>query len=150
MREQEINASRLRGQIVLQHPSVGVGGFRLAEEPLEIGDVAIDGRAELVLAAVTAGDFVERRLALGIVDVASEHAALSGSEALPDLGRRAVVDGAGDLVETELTALLPWRGRTRAEARDAAMAVSGGFGAARQEFAHRPRCARLRLWARRI
>ncbi len=45
--------------------------------------------------------------------MASEHAALAGPEALPDLGRGAVVDGARDLIETELTARLRRRGAAR-------------------------------------
>ena len=53
---------------------------------------------------VAAGDLVERGLAVVIVDMPSEHAALAGPEALPDLGRRAVVDGARNLIETELAA----------------------------------------------
>src|SRR4029450_5652902 len=136
MREQEIDASRLRGEIVLQHAARGIARLGFAKQAFEIGDVAVHGEAELVLMAVAASDFIERRLTVGIVDLASEHAAGSGPEALPELRRRAVVDGAGDLVETELTALL--RGRRVARCR------------ALKALAGRPRCTLLRCWARGV
>src|SRR5262245_50829082 len=130
MREQEIDASRLRGEIVLQHASRGIARLGFAKQAFEIGDVAVHGKPEFVLVAVAASDFIERGLTVGIVYLASEHAAVSGPEALPELRRRAVIDGAGDLVETELTALL--RGR-RVACCHALNALVG-----------RPGCARLR------
>ena len=125
MREQQVDAPQLGGQVILQHPPVGIGRFRFAEQPFEVGDVAIDGHAEITLETVAAGDLVEGSLAVEIVDMPSEHAALAGPEALPHLGRRAVVDGARDLIETQLTARLRRRRRASAEAGTAAIALVG-------------------------
>ncbi len=80
--------------------------FGLAEQPLEVADIAVDRHAEIGLAIVAARDLVEGRLAVEGVDVPAEHAALAGPEALPHVGRGAVVDGAGNLVEPELSAAL--------------------------------------------
>src|SRR5262245_5909187 len=104
MGEQEIDAPRLRGQIVLQHAALGIGRLGLAEQPLEVADIAVDRAAEIGLAIVAAGDLVERRLPLGAVDVTAENATLAGPEALPHVDRGAVVDGTGDLVEPQLAA----------------------------------------------
>ena len=135
MREQEVDAARLGGQVVLQHPPIGIGLLGFAKQPLEIGDVAVDGDAEIAFAAVSAGDLVEGGLSVQIVDVPSEDAALAGPEALPHLGRRAVIDGARDLIETELTARLLRRGRAP---KPQAEALRLGLRGARQEIADRP------------
>jgi hypothetical protein len=66
MREKEIDASRLRGQIVLQHASLGIARLGLAEQALEIGDVTVDGKAELVLAAVAARDPALKRCQISV------------------------------------------------------------------------------------
>ena len=116
MREQQIDASQLARQVVLQHAAIGVGGFRVAEQPLEVADIAVDRHTEIRLALVAARNLVERRLALDRVDVPAQHATLSRPEALPHVGRGPVVDGAGNLVEPELAAALRRRGRLRAEA----------------------------------
>ena len=71
----------------------------VAQQPLEIGDVAVDRGAEITVAIVAAADLVERRLAVEAVEMASENASLAGAEALPHLGGGAVVDGARDLIE---------------------------------------------------
>src|SRR4029079_18592611 len=117
MREQQIDASRLARQVVLQHAAVGIGGFRVAEQPLEVADIAVDRHAEIGLTLVAARNLVERRLALDRVDVSAEHAPLAGPEALPHVARGTLVDGASDLVEPELAAALRRSRRRRAEAR---------------------------------
>ena len=109
MGKQQINAPRLRGHVVLQHPPLRVGLLGLAQQPLEIADIAIDRGAEVCIAIVAAADLVERRLAVEAVEVASEHAALAGAEALPHLCRGAVIDRSCDLIEPE-TLRLPPRG----------------------------------------
>ena len=40
--------------------------LRLAEQPLEIADIAVDRHAEIGLAIVAAGHLVERRLAVDV------------------------------------------------------------------------------------
>ena len=62
-------------------------------------------------AVVAARDLVEHRLAVRAVDVPPEHAALAGPEALPDIRRGAIVDGACDLVEPQASAALRRRRR---------------------------------------
>ena len=99
MGEQEVHAPRLRGHVVLHHPALGVVLLGLAQQPLEIADIAVDRGAEVAVAIVTLADLVECLLAVETVEVTPEHPALAGAEALPNLGRCAVVDGARDLVE---------------------------------------------------
>ena len=99
MREQQIHAARLRGHVVLHHARIALLG--IPQQPLEIGDVAVDRGAEVSVALVAPADLVERRLAVEAVEMAPKHPALAGAEALPHLGGGAVVDSARDLVETK-------------------------------------------------
>src|SRR6187551_372027 len=111
MGEQQVHAPRLRGHVVLHHPALRVVLLGLAQQPLEIADIAIDRGAEFAVAVVAAADLVERRLAVKAVEMASEHAALSGAVALPDLGGGAMVHRTRDLIEAKalIAALLGLR-----------------------------------------
>src|SRR4029078_6501940 len=80
MREQQIDASRLARQGVLQHAAVGLGGLRLAEKPLEVADIAVDRHAEIGLTLVAARNLVERRLALDRVDVSARPPPPAGTQ----------------------------------------------------------------------
>ena len=146
MGEQQVHAPRLRGHVVLHHPALGVVLLGLAQQPLEIADIAIDRGAEIPVAIVAAADLVERRLAVEAVEVASEHATLSGTEALPDLCRGTVVDGARDLIEAKalIAALLGLRSTRRVGVRPLRRITRRiGIG---QEVANRPsRAPALRL-----
>ncbi len=107
MRQQEVDAARLRGHVVLDHPAFGVVLLGLAQQPLEIPDIAIDRGAEFAVAVVALADLVEGRLPVEAIEVTAEHPALAGAETLPDLSRGAAIDGAGDLVEAEAFAHTP-------------------------------------------
>ena len=104
MSEQEIDTARLRHEIVLQHAPVRIARLGLTEQPLEVADIAIDRHAEICIAIVAACDLVERGLAVEAVDMAPECAAIARPEAIPDIGRGALVDGSCELIEPELIA----------------------------------------------
>jgi hypothetical protein len=57
-------APRLRGHVVLDHPALRIVLLSLAQQPLEIADIAIDRGAEVSVAIVAAADLVECRLAV--------------------------------------------------------------------------------------
>src|SRR6476620_10879796 len=82
----------------------GIVLLGVAQQPLEIADIAIDRGAEFAVAILALAVLVERLLAVDTVEVASKHSALAVAEALPDRGRGAVIDGTRDLVEAETLA----------------------------------------------
>src|SRR6476469_9564849 len=135
--EQQVHAPRLRGHVVLHDAGVVLLG--IAQQPLEIADIAIDCGAEFTVAIVALADLVECLLAVETVEVASKHPTLAGAEALPDLRRGAVIDGTRDLVEAETLAaacrLRPWRPRSKGVRPLRRIARRIGVG---QEVADRP------------
>ena len=135
MREQEIDATRLRSEIGLHHAAVRVGLLGIAQQPLKIAHIAIDIGPEFAVAVVAPADFVERRLPVGAVEMPSQHAALTGAEALPDLRRRARVDGARDLIDPQALGTGDLR---RAAEPLIAIGRRFRFGRTRQKIADRP------------
>src|SRR3546814_18862175 len=72
MGEHGIDLARVRGQVALGHRFVAVGARNIGEQFLEVGDVAIDGGAELRLAFVFPLDLVESLLAFQRVEATGE------------------------------------------------------------------------------
>src|SRR5687767_2785155 len=63
VREQCVDQSRLRGEVAAQRLRSAILARDLVQEPLELGDIAVDRLLEAAVGAVFAGDLVERLLA---------------------------------------------------------------------------------------
>src|SRR5262249_11647785 len=130
VREHGVDLARLRGQVGARHHLAAVVARDLLEQPLELADVAVDRAHEVALATILAANLLERLLPLHGVQLVREHVAVPTVVALPQLGRRLVIDHAGD-VDGE-----------RVERVDAA-----AHGAGRLTPGSRPR-SRPRRWSR--
>src|SRR6516165_3807746 len=95
--EHGVDLARLRGEIAARQHLAAVVARDFLEQPLELADIAVDGAPEIAVGAVALADFLERLLALHGVELAREHVALAALVAIPQLGRRVVVDHAGDV-----------------------------------------------------
>src|SRR5262249_23391041 len=95
--EHGVDFARLRGEIGARQHLAAVVARDFLEQPLELADIAVDGALEIAVAAVALADFLERLLAVHGVELAREHVAFAALVAIPHLGRRVVVEHAGDV-----------------------------------------------------
>src|SRR5262249_34333240 len=95
--EHGVDLARLRGEIAARQHLAAVVARDFLEQPLELADIAVDGALEIAVGAIALADFLERLLALHGVEPAREHVAFAALVAVPQLGRRVVVDHAGDV-----------------------------------------------------
>src|SRR6516164_2186787 len=95
--EHGVDLARLRGEVAARQHLAAVVARHLVEQPLELADVAVDGAPEIAVGPIALADFLERLLALHGVELAREYVALAALVAIPQLGRRVVVDHAGDV-----------------------------------------------------
>lgn len=87
MRQQGVDLARFRDEIVLCLRIVGITAADVANEALEIVDIAINRGAKFVVTAVFAADVIETLLALQRIEVAREHFAFATPVAVPSVGR---------------------------------------------------------------
>ena len=102
MGEQQIHAPGLRRHVVLQHAAVRIVHLGLAQQTLEVADIAVDRAAEVGIALVAAGDLVEGDLAVTAIEMTAEDAPLARTVALPHLGSRMVIERPSDFVEPQV------------------------------------------------
>ena len=95
--EHRIDLAGVRGEIGAAGGAVAVGAGHLGQQLLEIGDVAVDGGAELVVALIFLADLVEGLLALQGIEPPGEEVLLAATVTLPKLDRRIMVDGPRDI-----------------------------------------------------
>src|SRR6266566_2807596 len=95
--EHGVDLARVRGEIAARQHLAAVVARHLVEQPLELADVAVDGAPEIAIGPIALADFLERLLALHGVELAREYVAFAALVAIPQLGRRVVVDHAGDV-----------------------------------------------------
>src|SRR5215468_2521012 len=95
--EHGVDLARLRGEVAARQHLAAVVARHLVEQPLELADVAVDSAPEIAVGPIALADFLERLLALRGVELAREYVALAALVAIPQLGRRVVVDHAGDV-----------------------------------------------------
>src|SRR5579859_6076764 len=77
VREQRVDEAGLRGEVTAQRLRSAIFACDLVEQPLELGDVAIDRLLEVAIAAILAGDFIEGLLASGRIEALREGLALA-------------------------------------------------------------------------
>src|SRR5436305_9848304 len=92
-----VDLAGIRGEIAAGRRLAALIRRNLVEQPLELHDVAVDGRLELAVATIAVADLLECLLALHRVEAAREHVALAALVAFPELGRRIVIDHASDI-----------------------------------------------------
>src|SRR5262245_62535057 len=97
VRQHGVDLAGLRREIRARHHLAAVVARDLVKQALELGNVAIDRLHELAVGAIFAADLLERALALHGVELAGEHIALAALVAVPQLGRRLMVDHARDI-----------------------------------------------------
>src|SRR5271165_4195761 len=97
MSEHGVNLPGLRGEIGACHDLPAVIARDLLEQALELADIAVDRSHEVAVTAILAADLLERFLPLIGIELAREHVALAAVVAVPEVGRRVVVDHAGDV-----------------------------------------------------
>src|SRR6266404_3204731 len=95
--EHGVDLARVRGEIASRQHLAAVVARHLVEQPLELADVAVDGAPEIAIGPIALADFLERLLALHGVELAREYVEFAALVAIPQLGRRVVVDHAGDV-----------------------------------------------------
>src|SRR3984893_69896 len=95
--EQGIDLARLRGEVAARQHLAAVVARHFLEQPVELADVAGDGAPEIAVGPIALADFLERLLALHGVELAGEYVAFATLVAIPQLGRRVVIDHAGDV-----------------------------------------------------
>src|SRR4029077_8957440 len=95
--EQGIDLARLRGEVAARQHLAAVVARHFLEQPVELADVAVDGAPEIAVGPIALADFLERLLALHCVELAGEYVAFAALVAIPQLGRRVVIDHAGDV-----------------------------------------------------
>src|ERR1700744_81173 len=96
MREQGVDQTGFRGQVVAQRLRPAILARHLVEQPLELGDVAVERRLEAAVGAVLAGELVERPLAGRGGQALAERLALAALVAVPHLGREVAVHQPAD------------------------------------------------------
>src|SRR5580704_17175529 len=97
VRQHGVDLAGLRGEIGARHHRAAVVARHVVEQPLELGDVAVDRLLELAVGAVALADLLERALPLHGVEALGEHVAFAALVAVPQLGGDVVVDHAGDV-----------------------------------------------------
>jgi len=95
--EERIDLARIRGEVGPRERLAALVARNLLQQLLELVDVAIDGFAELGVAAILLADFLEALLAGVGVEAAVENATLATLEALQRFGGCFVIDHAGDV-----------------------------------------------------
>src|SRR6202000_1521207 len=94
--------ARLRGEVAAQRLRSAVLARDLVEQPLELGDVAVDRLLEGAVGAILAGALVERLLAGGRVEALGERLALAALVAVPHLGSEVAVHQPADVERQRL------------------------------------------------
>src|ERR1041384_1356184 len=110
--EQGVDEAGLRGEVGAQGLRATLVAGDLVEQPLELGDVAVDRLLEAAVGAVRAGDLVERLLAGRRVEALGERLALAALVAVPHLGGEVAVHQPADVERQRLQRI----GRTLAAA----------------------------------
>src|SRR6185436_18512098 len=97
------------------------------EQPLELGDIAVDRLLEATIGAVFARDFVERLLAGGRVEPFGERLALAALIAVPHFGGEVAIHQPADVERQRLQRI--GGGLRRAATRRFASATAAVIGA---------------------
>src|SRR5262249_44786570 len=92
-----VDLAGLRGEVGARHDRAAVVLRNVVEQPLELGDVAVDRLFELAVGAVALADLLEGALPLHGVEALGEDVAFAALVAVPQLDRRVMVDHAGDI-----------------------------------------------------
>src|SRR5947208_10771469 len=85
-----------------QHRRSALVARHLIEQALEFGDVAVDGLLEVAVAAIFAGDLVERFLSGRRVEALGEGLALAALIAIPHLSREIAIHQPADVERQRL------------------------------------------------
>src|SRR5690349_10836181 len=86
VREQGIDQPCFRGEMAAQRLRPAILACDLVEQPLELGDVAVDRLLEGAVGAVLAGDLVKGLLAGRRIETLGERLALAALVAVPHFG----------------------------------------------------------------
>src|SRR3984893_18706543 len=89
--------ARLRGEVAARQHVAAVVRRHFLEKPVELADVAVDGAPEIAVGPIALAYFLERLLALHGVELAGEYGEFATLVVIPQLGRRVVIDHAGDV-----------------------------------------------------
>src|SRR5262245_66356427 len=99
--KEQIHPSAVGDEMVLQRAAGWVLLLDIAQQPFEIGQIAVDRAMEIGLVLVAVGHLVEGGAALCRIDAAHHDAALAGAEARPDGGGGAGIERARDAVDVD-------------------------------------------------
>src|SRR5262245_27820452 len=97
VRQHGVHLAGIRGEVRARRRLAALILRDLIQQPLELRDIAVDRHFELAIGPVAVADLVERLLALHRVKPAREYVAFAALVAVPQLGRRVVIDHAGDI-----------------------------------------------------
>jgi len=98
MSEHRVDLAGLRRQIRPRHHLTAVVARHIFEQPLELGDVAVDRLLELAVGAILGADLVERLLALQRVKPLGEHVAFAALVAVPQVRRGVMIESYDQMI----------------------------------------------------
>src|SRR6201992_4014836 len=102
MREQGVDEAGLRGEVAAQGLRSAILAGDFVEQPLELGDVAVDRLLEVAVAAILAGDFIESLLAGRRIEPLRERLALAALIAVPHFGGEVAIHQPADVERQRL------------------------------------------------